>query len=362
MKMKQTTILLFILYFLILAGAVTVFYLKYVRNYTPVETQALQIETVSLQPLIYYSKVNILSTVDPVIKDGTTNTETFETQGEIGALDLNKSQSQLTYEQKNTSSNWEIWQGDTSNIEKEKIAFINEAKFGNYQDFTKPKYSPDMTKLAFLASGSTMDTIFVENLLTGTFQKIIDDSTIKIADFSWDKASDKLIYCSSNPSAGQLKNACFSVTKEGKENTKLFEQEVKKVSWDKTDEIFYLSRADTPHIYTAGSANQNNTQIDDVATPKKIVNFQINPTGKKIVYEIVSDQKSDIYLSDINGTNRFQLTDDGNANQPIFADSTTQEIAFLRQKDGIYTINFNKTNEQKIVSLKDTINFLLLWR
>ncbi|MCL5407265.1 MAG: hypothetical protein M1429_02105 [Patescibacteria group bacterium] len=360
--MKQTTILLFILYFLILAGGVTAFYLKYVRNYTPVATQTLQVETVNLRPLIYYTKTNILSSVDPDPQNKISTTITLEAQGEIGQLDLNKPKSQFAYEQKNANSNWEIWQGDSSNLQKEKVGFIDQTKFGNFQDFSKPKYSPDMTKLAFLAQGSTTDTIFVENLATGVLQKIINDSAVKITDYSWDKASKKLIYCSSNPPAGQSKNACFSVTQEGQENTLVFEREVKKISWDKTDNIFYLSRDDIPHIYTVSPGNQDHTQIDDVTAPKKIVGFQINPDGKKIVYEIIADQKSDLYLSDTTGANRFQLTNDDNASQPIFSDTAIEKIAFLRQKDGIYTINLDQTNVQKVVSLKDTINSLLLWK
>lgn len=352
--MKQITILLFIIYFLILTGGVTAFYLKYVRNYAPVTTQTLEVETVNLRPLIYYAKSNIFSSVDPDPQNKISTPTTLEAQGEIGQLDLNKLKSQFAYEQKNANSNWEIWQGDSSNLQKEKVGFIDQTKFGNFEDFSKPKYSPDMNKLAFLAQGSTTDTIFIKNLATDTLQKIINDSTVKIADYSWDKTSKKLIYCSST--------ACFSVTQEGKENTKLFEQEVKKISWDKTDDIFYLSRNDTPHIYAVHAGNQDHTQIDDVTAPKKIVGFQINTDGKKIVYEIIADQKSDLYLSDITGANRFQLTNDGNASQPIFSDSATEKIAFLRQKDGIYTINLDQTNARKIVSLKDTINSLFLWR
>ena len=328
------------------------------RNFSSIKTEPLQVEIVKPRALIYYSKGSDLLRVDPQSQND--SVKTLETQGEIGQLDLNASKSQVTYEVKSATGNWEIWQGDFNNIQKEKIAPDDSAQeLVPYENFSAPKYSPDKNKLSYLAQSSSSDAIIIQDIVTGDLEKVEPDTKIKIADYSWNNKSDSLIYCSSNPPAGGAKNACFVFNLANKQNTKAFEREIKKVSWSKTDNIFYLSSGETPHIYTANIAGGSPVQIDDVSSPKNIINFQINNQGEKIVYEIVADQKSDIYLSNIDGSNRLQLTTDGLAHQPIF--SPEDEIAYLRQKDGIYTIESDKTNERKIISLEDTINNLLIW-
>lgn len=360
--MKKTISFLFILYFLILIGAGTIFYFKYIRNFSLIETKPILVETVNPRSLIYYTQANILYRADPQLQNNPLSLEKIETltlQGEIGQLDLNIFKSQIIYDIKNPDGNWEVWQGDFNNIQKEKIGFKGVAELEDYEDFSNPKYSPDKTKMAILGQKNTADTIFIKDL-SGAWQKVADKIGIKITDYSWSKDSQKLIYCSSNPPVNETKNGCWTINLETKTNTKSFEREVKKISWNKTDNIFYLSKSDPPHIYTIYPEIQEHAQIDDVSAPKTIANFQIDYQGKKIAYEIIADQKSDIYLSNIDGSNRLQLTTDGNTRQPIF--SPDDEIAFLRQKDGIYLVKTDKTNERKLINLEDSIDLLILWR
>ncbi|MFA6493332.1 MAG: hypothetical protein WCV58_04295 [Patescibacteria group bacterium] len=356
--MKKTTYLLFILYFLVLVTSGVIFYLRCIRGYTITKTPPIQVEIISTRDFIYYVNGNILYRVDPT---DPTKTNNFETQGEIGKLDLNKSKAEIAYETKNSSGDWEIWQGDANNIQKEKLAAKDISTFSDWEDFLNPKYNPDKTKLAILAEGNSSDAIFVKNLDADTWQNITEQTKVKIADYSWNQDSKNLIYCSSTPPNGTTKNACWTFNFENSSSTKTFDIEAKRISWDKTDNPFYLSKSQTPHIYTINPESKVSTQVDDVIAPKVITNFQIDYQGKKIVYEVVFSEKSDIYLSNIDGSNRLQLTTDGTSQQPLFS-PLEDKIAFLRQKNGIYTITIDKMSEQKIVNLEDTIDALSLWR
>lgn len=358
--MKKTIYLLFLLYFVILIGAVTLFYLIYIRNFSSIESVPLQIETTSPRALIYYTKAEVLLNVDPqALESSSTLPEIIQrfAAGTIGKLDINKNKSQIAYEAKNALGAWEIWQDNINDFGKDKIASQDQNELKDYQDFANPKYNNDKTALAFIAQGQASDAIFIFDLEKQTLKKATSLADVKIADFSWNRGAQKLIFCTSNLS----KNGCFEVGLETLEEIKLFEAEVKQISWNKTDDVFYLSRPDTPHIYGFSYETQTTSQIDNVSAPKNIISFQIDPEGKKIVYEIAAEQKSDIYLSNLDGTNRIQITTDGQAVKAVFSPDS-KEIAFLRQKDGIYVIGTDKTRERKIVVLQDTIDSLAGWK
>jgi Tol biopolymer transport system component len=79
-----------------------------------------------------------------------------------------------------------------------------------------------------------------------------------------------------------------------------------------------------------------------------------------MVYEVAEGSLKNIYVAKIDGKNILQLTTDGQSGQPLFS-PRSDEIAFLREADGIYLIGINKENVRKITNLKTEVR-LLLWR
>ena len=360
--MKTNITLIFIIYFLFFAGTGFVFYTKYLDNFTS-KTEPLALETLNSPSAIYYSKGTTLYLLDPNRQANPLEVnpgEQFSLTGEISQLALSKNLL-AAIEIKNTDGFSEIWQGTTSDPQKEKLASVGSAEFAGFEDFLKPQFSPDNTFLSFLGSGKTADVIFVKNLATNDLVRLGEDKTAKITDYSWNKDSSKVIFCTKS----LLKNGCFEESLDSPKSTASFKEEVKEISWDKTEEIFYLTQADVPHLFRLDASGKNPQQLDNLISPNKIVSFQIDPAGQKIAYEIISDTPvaggSDIYLAQTDGSNRLQISTDGNAQKPLFSPDGT-EITFLRQKDGIYFIKTDKTNERKMINLSDTIDHLFLWR
>lgn len=349
--MRKTYYLLFFLYFMVLAGGSTFYYLKYILNNSFSGIQTIETEVINSNALIIYSKGNILTLFDSTKPD---DVKTLESQSQLGKFDLNKIKSQFIFEVKNNNQ-WEIRQGDFDKLERQKIAYQGQTQLIGFTSFINPKFSPDKSKFSFVGEGENGDTLFIKEMGDDSIQKITLSAALKISDYSWSQDSNKLVYCTTN----LFPNACFKFDLITMENTKLFEKEIKLISWSNTDDIIYLSRSETPHLYSTDE-NGHSNQIDDVSAPKNIVSFQLDREGRKIIYDIISEQKSDVYFSNLDGSNRLQLTTDGNSSQPTF--SPSGQIAYLRQKDGIYTIDSDKTNELKLISLTDTIDSLLFWR
>lgn len=358
--MRKTIYLLFILYFLIFVAGGILFYTKYMQNFASIESMPIQVETVSPEATIYYSKTDTLYRFDPKNLNNPlqfNKVEQFISTGEVGQMDIDVDQTQAVYEVKNSGGNWEIWQAKLADFQGEKIAYPGKKELEGFEDFSLPNYSPDKNNLAFLGNGGTADVIFVKDIANDTYKKLAGETGVKISDYSWSQDSKKLVFCSSS----LPKNACWKVVLSNGQMTKIFDADVKTVSWNKTEDIFYLNRGETPHIFSVREDGQNPLQIDNLEIPKIIVDFQIDYQGKKITYSVNDEQKSDVYLSNIDGSNRVQMTTDGNSRQPLFSPDGA-EISYLRQKDGIFLIGVNKTNEKKAVNLVDTISSLLIWR
>lgn len=356
--MKNTISLLFVLYFLILFAGGLIFYTKYMRNFSSIEPKPVVIEQANTNSSIYYNQNNILFRLNP--KSQTDPLELSDiaqaqVQGKIESLDFNSSKSEVLYSSLNSNNNWEVLKGRFDNLSKEKVAFKGENGLDGFDDFTMPKFSPDKTKISVKAGQGETEAIFVKDLANDNWQKYAYKNG-KISDYSWSKDCQKLIFCTSN----LTKNFCSIIDLESKSNTLGFEREVAMISWDKTDTIFYLSQSNPPHIYAVNEQGSNSQQIDNLASPKKIVYFSINLTGTKIIYEVKTNNQSDLYTSSIDSTNRVQLTTDGSSQNPIFSPENT--IAFLKPGNGIYIIEVDKTNEKKLVNLSSEIDKLLLWR
>lgn len=353
--MKSTIILIFIFLFLIFVIAGFLFYRYSLSNLSLAADAPLEAEVVTPASLIYFSQGTNLYRFKTANENQTeAKEELFSQEGEIGELAIDAANETVAFEIKNPEAGWEIWLADTHQFQKRRFAYREKEGLENLTDFLKPKFNGE-GKIAFIGRGTSSDALIIADTATETLTKIGEDLGLKITDFSWNPSGDKLIFCSENLS----KNACWQ-SLIGGEPSRLFENEIKKIIWPKDSEILYLSREETPHLYLFQLTDQSSLPLDDVLSPKQILSFRIDPSAEKIVYEVRDGEKSAIYLSSLYGSNRLELIEDS-GRQPIFSPDG-QEIAFFEQRDGIFKININQTNQSKILNFDDSINSLLIWR
>jgi len=352
--MKKVTWLLFLGYFSIFVALGIIFYFKFLNKFISSGAAPEEVKVVETSK-IYYSLGNNLWRVSPETSLNTIDrTERFQSTGLVSFLDYNKVNNLFAYTSINSDGLNEIWQVRLATNQSEKITDPRYEILKNYLNFYRPKYSPDGGSLAFIARGGSKDSILIKDLATGDISDATPNSQSHILDFSWSSNGQKMVYCTE----GLEKNysEILDVTKA--EVSQKLAIEMSQVSWDKTVEIFYLSGGNLFRIKEGTADPQAITNIQD---PKKVAKFEIDPQGQNIVYQINDGSSSDIYLAKTDGTNIIELTNTKNASQPLLSRDGNQ-VAFLRQNDGIYVIDSNKTAETKILNLPEKIDYLLLWR
>lgn len=358
--MRKITWILFIIYFFIFVGAGVFFYFRYLDKFLFSGAEPSAPEIVSSQEQIYYSEKNNLYRVasNMVMETETSDRlERFQSTGEVGSLDITRTGQKIAYSAKTSEGLREIWQVESQTNNSQKIAFSGAENFEGYENFLKPKYSPDTSRLAILASQNQSDAIFIINLATGSPEKLTKEN-IRISDYSWSKDSENIIYCSENLS----QNGCWLLAIKTGRPAKLFDGDILEISAEKTDNIYYLKKeSQTANIYGYNIKNQETSSLSDLQTPKTINNFDIDISGNNIAYEVLNNENADIYFSKLDARDKIQLTTDGQSRQPIFSKKGS-EIAFWRQGVGINSIETSKSNLKKIVNLKVESIRLLIWR
>lgn len=358
--MKKITYLIFSLYFIFFAAIGFYVFRKYLSNPVLFNTNKLDVEEVASASNIYFSKQDTLyrlSTSSKNIPLNIDDTESLLAAGDINGFVIDSTLSQAYFNVKNSSSNWEIWKVSPSDFTGEPYITSGDENLIGYVSFQKPKISPDGKFLAFIGLSTNKDIIFIKNISSNTIKKVALNTDSKIVDFSWNKESNKIVYCTSN----LLKNMCYIESLFFTDEIDSFELNVKKIVWQYTEKIIYLSNNDLSHLYSISDSGKENLQIDDVLSPKKISNFCISNDGTKITYDLFYEQKSDIFVSNIDGTNRLQVTTDGHSFGPIFS-FENNTIAYLKQQQGIFTNNITFLKEKQILNYSDSIDSLLVWR
>ena len=354
--MKKATWLLFLGYFSLFVIFGIIFYFKYLNKYISSGAAPEEVEVVQTAK-IYYSVGNNLWRVNPDTSLKTIDrTERFQSTGLVNFLDYNKFNNLFAYIAVNNDGLNDIWQVSLATNQSEKITDVGDARYEilkNYLNFFRPRYSADGRSLAFIAQGPSYDSILIKNLVTGDISDATPNSQSHILDFSWESNGQKLVYCTQS----LVKNYCEILDMAKAEISQKIEIEATQVSWQ-APEIIYLSRG---NLFRLKEGTADPQAITDILEPKKVTKFEVDPAGKNIVYQINDGSSSDIYLAKTDGTNICELTNTKNASEPLLSPLGDQ-IAFLRQNDGIYTIDANKTAETKILNLPGKIDYLLIWR
>lgn len=357
--MKKITWLLFIIYFGIFVAFGVFFYFKYSDKFLKSGASPVKKETGSASGKIYYSLENNLYRLSPDLKLDPANperTERIQSTGEVGSLDVKKGGLEFAYEAKNKDGLSEIWLVNTASNQSIKIADQSKRELQDFKNFARPLFSHD-GKLAFLAQSEKLEAVFTFELKKSEIVKVTDKFIAQIADYSWSQDSQKIIFCTKN----QHLDGCYRVDISSKADQKIIEGEVLKISALQTDTIIYLQKeGETANLFRLDPATLKPERLTDIQAPKKIVAYQVSNSGAKIVYETLESTFHDIYVSEISGANKIQLTIDGKSSQPFF-NANEDKIAFFRLNEGIFTLTLEGKTVEKIANLEVLIK-LLLWR
>jgi len=308
---------------------------------------------------IYYSQDNNLFRANPTLvyePSAGGRVERFQSTGQVAFLDINKTGQKIAYDAKNPLGFWEIWQVDTQTGIAEMVATSGRADLEDYVDFRRPKFSPGGTALAFIGAKNGDETLFIKDLANGQIKELLVTAGIKIADYSWSLQGESLIYCTS----AELQNGCWKQILFKGGAKRIIEGDVLEIKADALGKILYLAKKDNFNIFSYDEKTDETQILTDTVLPRAVTFFQVDPKGKRMVYEVAEGSLKNIYVAKIDGKNILQLTTDGQSGQPLFS-PRSDEIAFLREADGIYLIGINKENVRKITNLKTEVR-LLLWR
>lgn len=354
--MKRYSWFLLFLYFGLFIAFGIFFYYKYLDRFLKAGAEPQTIETLKSAEYIYYSAGNNLYRLDPDLQIDPTSparVERFQSTGEVNFLDINKSGNLLAYEVKNSEEQKEIWQVDIQTNESAKIAYAGVNGLSDFQEFSRPKFSPESNLLAMIGSGIN-DQLLVYNLENSTFRVLTNKFAVKIVDFAW-KDNQKIIYCTSNLTL----NVCDELNLADESDHQILQASVSQIAASAASLIYLTKDQEANNLFLLNLENSTTISLSDLGPPKKVTRFGPNKANDRIVYEVTADNLSDIYSINSNGSNRTQLTTDGQSRTPLI-NSQGDKVA-LQKPDGIYSQSIENNNLQKIINLSEPVN-LLLWR
>src|SRR3990167_8958417 len=206
--MKKYTWLLFILYFGVFVAFGVIFYLKYLDQFLKSGASPQTVETIQSAEYIYYSEANNLFRVSTKLQldaKSPERVERFQSTGKVNYLDLNKTGNWLAYEVENRDGLREVWQVDIQTRESTKIAFAGTQGLSDFQEFIRPKFSPDGQRLGLIGLGS-IDQILIYDVAGKSFTVVTEKFAVKLSDFTWED-NEKIIFCTTN----LLANTCSEI-------------------------------------------------------------------------------------------------------------------------------------------------------
>ena len=356
--MKKYSWVLLILYFGLFVVFGLIFYFKYLDRFLKSGAEPQPVETPESADYIYYSESNNLFRLRPELQLDPTNperVERFQSTGVVNYVDINKTGNLLAYEVKTSQGLREIWQVDTATNESAKIAFQGKEGLADFQEFSRPKFSPDSRRLAFIGLGS-IDQIIIYDFTRETLTPVTKQFALKFTDFTWED-SQKIIFCTRN----LLPNLCYEVDLVDNAERKILEADASQLAMSQSGLIYLAKDQDSANLYLLDLNTLQSSSISDLKAPKKVNRFSLDKNAQKIVYEVADGNFSDIYFARTDGSNKIQLTIDGGSTMAIL-NPNGEEVAFQKIFDGIYSIKLDQYDQKKIVNMPGKQVNMLLWR
>ena len=350
---KHLTWFLFLGYFGIFVVIGLIFYFGYLDSYLSSNASSIELETTS-KANIYFSQNNSLFRVNPnFLTAGATidSSQRLQSTGLSESLSVSADGTKISF---SSISKLNLSEVRLVNLDSNQADIIQPTAAG-FSSFSDPKFSPDSAKLAFLASGPSSDTIFLKDLQSEVVTNLTRENSTKIADYSFNQAGTKLVYCSQ----GATENSCQIIDLLSLKVMGTFKANASQIFWDRTALIYFLSTDEAANIF-ACSEQGVSSPITAVSSPKKITQFDLDSKGTTLAYEIKDGANTDIYTSKIDGSNIVQLTTDQVSFQPVISPDGKQ-VAYLKS-DGVYKISTEDKTIAKLLNLSSPIDHLLAWR
>ncbi|MEO8647737.1 MAG: protein kinase [Acidobacteriota bacterium] len=212
---------------------------------------------------------------------------------------------------------------------------------------TRPKFSPDGKLIAYVASKNGKSSVWVKQLAGGEpFTRKEDDSSD--ASPIWSPDGGRIAFVSDRGG----RRGIWSMPALGGSPVLLgaVERSSRLVRWSNDGAaIFYESAQNLFRLDTANGQSSQITRLDD----KKIINrsISISPDEKMIAYVDRQDGQSDIWISDLNGSNGRRLTNDGfTDNDPVWHPDGNR-IVYSSDRNGTKQITLAYLNGRQPVQL-----------
>lgn len=356
-NMKKISWALIIVYLAIFILVGLIFYLFYAEKiFLPSLIQPSPSSTAIISQ-IYYGLGNNLYRLNSELKTNPEEDriERFQSTGKVISLDIDNVGLKIAYDAKNARNKISLWLVDTIT---NKQTLVTPADKKDFQDFLKPDFSPDGTKLAYLGQTDQTHQIIIKNLLNNSETILKPKIKSQTATYSWSKDSKKIIFCSEN----LADNACYQVEIANKQESPVFKGQIEEISWDKTDKIVILKKEDAKkNIFLANENGQDLINLTNLEPPMIAGQFRIDNQGEKIIYEVWNGDRVNIYSTTLTGTETRQLTTDNISSNPIWSNDS-EKIAYLKKYQGIFISFYNQSIEKKIANLTQEDIRLLYWR
>ena len=355
--MKKYTWLLFILYFGVFVAFGVIFYLKYLDQFLKSGASPQTVETIQSAEYIYYSEANNLFRVSTKLQldpKSPERVERFQSTGKVNDVDINKTGNWLAYEVENRDGLREVWQVDIQTRESTKIAFAGTQGLSDFQEFIRPKFSPDGQRLGLIGLGS-IDQILIYDVAGKSFTVVTEKFAVKLSDFTWED-NEKIIFCTTN----LLANTCSEINLLTLSDREILKAEVSQMAMSQAGLLYLAKDQESFNLFLRDLQTLQSTSISDLKAPKKVNRFRSAGNGH-IVYDVSDGNLTDIYFAKESGANKIQLTNDGQSFNAVL-NSLGDEVGFQKPFDGIYTLKTDKQDLQKIVNLTSEQVNLLLWR
>ncbi len=343
--MKKTTLILFLGYFGLFVLIGIIFFNKYLDRYLKSGAEPAEVQVIPKER-IYYASANELWVLNP---ETTSNialrTERVQSTGEVNFVDIETNY--FVYAAKPANGDYEIWEVNRLSNSSEKIIDASNPALTDYQNFLKPKYSPDLGKIAFVARNESKDSLFLFDRTNKTIVNLTTETVGHFSDFSWKPDGRQLIYCTND----LQQNHC-QVTTTSAEKTQTLELKVAQIEWVQNDLLVYLGEG---NIFSLKSGTTP-IQLTFLSAPKSVSKFVV--ASSMIAYEVKENDVADIYSINVDGTSNIQLTNNYSF-QPLISPKGDQ-VAYLTT-DGVYITSSHQPKGEKVINLSEPIE-LLKWR
>ncbi len=315
------------------------------------------------QKSIYYLSKNNLYLIKPDVTNPTPQeiiSVDLQSVGKIIDISIDKKNAFSFFTAAISEDNTKIWKAYLEQKTFEKSFSDQTPGLENFKNFRKPIISPDNQKVAFIASRSNTDNIFVMNLKNEdlvNFSGSVYEGNISCYDWSTD--SQKIVFVDTKTDKNSIKMISLDRQLKNIYDTNAQITQVNSLK----EGIVFLEQSNDSSVNLLNLSSGQVTSLIDYSYPKEISQYNLSSNKQFIVYETrdLVSLKTDLFKINIDGSNLLEIAGDGNSQSPIIS-AQSSRIAFWVKDTGIIIVDTNKTWSKKVLLSKEIIDNLIVWR